>query len=173
MNDENPFQKGEWRDGQFYPFKSQADMGPTEAERIDRQWRASGWQPSDDDDEHGLPVRPRGPGLSDADLELLTLAARAIGAVRIKEVEGESWVNLYFADGSTMWNWNPLLHGDDTFNLAVDLNMNVDISWRGGRRVSVMGDGAGHAEEPFGEDKRAAARRAVTRAAAEIGKAMA
>jgi hypothetical protein len=137
------------------------------------QWTDNGWQPSDDDGPDGMPLQPpRGPGLSAENLELLKLAARAIGAVRIEEVDGEAWLNLHFADGSIAWNWNPLLHGDDTFNLAVDLNMNLDISWRGGRRVSVMGDGAGHAEEPFGEDKRAAAKRAVTRAAAEIGKAM-
>ncbi|MFS2027077.1 hypothetical protein [Massilia sp. CT11-137] len=37
MNDENPFRKGEWRDGNFYPYKSQADMGSTEAEQAARQ----------------------------------------------------------------------------------------------------------------------------------------
>jgi hypothetical protein len=144
------------------------------------QWTGDQWEPSDDDDADGMPVQPpRGPGLTAEDLELLTLAARALGAT-VEAVDGEQWVNLHFADGSTAWNWNPLMHGDDTFNLQVDLNFHVSIDCESAGAVTVewdFGDSTTPActvEEPapVGGDDRAAARRAVTRAAAEIGKAM-
>jgi hypothetical protein len=58
-------------------------------QRVD--WSSDGWQPSNDADADGLPVRPpHGPGLSGADLEQLTLAARAIDAVQVETVNGES-----------------------------------------------------------------------------------
>lgn len=129
--------------------------------RVD--WTGDQPQPSDDDDEYGMPVQPpRGPGLSDADLDLLTLAARAIGAVRVEAVEGESWVNLHFADGSTAWNWNSLLHSDDMLNLSALLR--IDIAWVGDSVVFADGNWS----EPTNADPATAARRAVTRAAAEI-----
>lgn len=142
--------------------------------RVD--WSGDGPNPSDDDDEHGLPLQPpRGPGLSAADLELLTLAARALGAIRVEVVEGENWVNLHFADGSTMWNWNPLLHGDDSFNLAVEMDFSIEQN-TSFKRSCVLARAPGQESmfeteffEPWADDKRAATRRAVTRAAAEIG----
>jgi len=145
-------------------------------------WTGDQWEPSDDDGPDGLPVQPpRGPGLSAEDLELLTLAARALGAVRIEEVEGEAWLNLYFADGSTAWNWNPLLHSDDTIDLAARLSKRD-----GGVAVLLNSrfDQTGFAtvytdehhvssQEWMLDDPKAAILRAVTRAAAEIGKTMA
>lgn len=129
--------------------------------RVD--WAGDQPQPSDDDDELGLPLQPpRGPGLSDADLELLKLAARALGAVRIEEVEGEAWLNLHFADGWTAWNWNPLRHGDDTFTMMVRLRLldeHPDFTYK-------LAEEQGRE----GADEVEAARRAATRAAAEIGK---
>jgi hypothetical protein len=116
--DENKFQRGEWFEGQFYP---------------------------DDGDPEELPAPPRGPGIPDADLQLIELAARALGAVRVETVEGEQWVNLHFEDGSTVFGWNPLRHSDDTFTMMVRLRLLDE-----------------HAD--FG-----AARRAAVRAAAEIG----
>lgn len=134
------------------------------------RWDSDDWQPSDDD-ENGLPAQPpRGPGLSDADLELLTLAARAIGAVRIEPAEGEQWVHLYFADGSHMYSWNPLLHSDDAFELAVKLGMALNINtYVKDPQTNV--NGPTFASE-FHEcsDALTATRRAVTRAAAEVGK---
>jgi|GEM_PF-4698525 len=146
MTDENQFSRVQWTDDQ-----------PHE---------------SDDDGPDGLPLRLRGCGLSAKDLELLTLAARALGAVRVEEVEGESWLNLHFADGSTIWNWNPLLHGDDTFNLAADLDIDV-LHSTVYREAQAVGPMQRVSSAPWGDDKKAATRRAVTRAAAEIGKAMA
>ena len=129
------------------------------------QWDGDEPLPSDDDGPDGMPLQPpRGPGLSAADLELLTLAGRALGAVRVEIIDGESWVNLHFADGSTMWNWNSLLHCDDAFVLAARLR--IDTDWTDDTRI--LADYT--CSEPVGDDATAAARRAVTRAAAEIEK---
>jgi hypothetical protein len=136
--------------------------------RVD--WSGDQYQPSDDDDADGLPVQaPRGPGLSAADLELLTLAASAIGAVRVETVEGENWLNLHFADGSTMWSWNPLVHSDDAFNLTISLQLDI---FHGQGEVAISSGGVVLVEfVDYGPDPLATARLAVTRAAAEIWKA--
>jgi hypothetical protein len=123
------------------------------------------------DDLDELPAPPRR-DIPDADRELLELAARAIGAVRFEEVEGEQWVNLHFADGSVVYGWNPLVHSDDTLNLAVSISACVvvdnDMRWCG---VHLNGNrGKYDLVEQFENDAAAATRRAVTRAAAEIGK---
>lgn len=110
-----------------------------------------------------LPAR-RPNTIPEADLQLLELAGRAIGAVRVEVVEGESWVNLHFADGSVAYAWNSLMHSDDMLNLAALLH--IDIDWQGG--TEVLADGT--CTEPTAAGPAAAARRAVTRAAAEIAK---
>lgn len=134
------------------------------------QWDGDEPVPSDDDGPDGMPLQPpRGPGLCAEDLELLKLAARALGAVRIEEVEGEAWLNLHFADGSTMWNWNPLRHGDDTFNLAVDLNIDV-LQSAVSQEAQAVAPMQRVVNVRWGDDKRVATRLAVTRAAAEIKK---
>jgi hypothetical protein len=149
--DENSFRKGTWQDGQ--------------------------WEPSDDDDAEGLPIRPGGAGLAEADLELLTLAARALGAARVEVVESENWVNLHFPDGQVVYGWNSLLHSDDTVHLIASLNLSLSVNHEehreGKKSVVVMWDDpqnpdAGTAD--LDPDPRAAIKRAVTRAAAEIGK---
>jgi hypothetical protein len=161
---ENAFANGEWRNGQFYPYGCQSDFASALAQQAERQRQASGWQPSDDDGPDGMPLRPPGAGLSAEDLELLTLAARALGAERIEVIEGENWVNLHFADGSTMFGWNPLRHSDDTFTMMVRLRLldkHPDFTYK-------LAEEQGRE----GADEVEAARRAATRAAAEIGKTM-
>ena len=128
--------------------------------RVD--WSGDQWEPSDDDDDAGMPLRPRGAGRSDADLELLTLAARALGA-RVEVVEGEWWVNLHFADGQVVYGWNSLMISGDAFELAVRLRLldeHPDFTYK-------LAEEQGRE----GVDDIEAARRAVTRAAAELGKA--
>lgn len=116
-----------------------------------------------------LPAAPR-KQLDPADFELLVLASRALGAVRVEVVEGEQWVNLHFEDGSTMYGWNPLRHSDDTFNLAADLELDVMHRVVGGRRVEVLAAGGPLIQEFYEGDRKAAIRLAVTRAAGERGK---
>lgn len=119
------------------------------------------------------------PGLSDVDLELLTLAARALGAVRVEPIEGENWVNLHFADGSTVYNWNPLQHNDDTFSLLVKLGLKIDANFKLSPEDS-SGIGVWTPDDPTGtplfwvvntDEPEEFSRRLVTRAAAEIEKA--
>ena len=134
--------------------------------RVD--WFGDQPQPSDDDNEHGMPIQPpRGAGLSDSDLELLTLAARALGAERVEIVEGEQWVNLHFADRAPAFGWNSLRHGDDTFNLAADLSIDV-LQSAVNQEAQAVAPMQRVVSVPWGDDKRAATRLAVTRAAAEI-----
>lgn len=114
-----------------------------------------------------LPARPP-QSIPAADLELLELAARSIGAARVEVVDGEAWVNLHFADGSTTWNWNPLVHGDDALELAVRLLVGIDHS----KFCVHARDDHGNdlALEDVGSSRIGATRRVITCAAAEIGK---
>jgi hypothetical protein len=136
--DDNKIQRGEWFEGQFYPDEGDADQDQ-------------------------LPAPPR-KAIPEADRQLLELAARAIGAVKVEDVEGENWVNLHFADGSVVYAWNSLVHSDDMLNLAAALR--IDIDWEGDSVVFADGNWS----EPTIDNPAAAARRAVTRAAAEIHK---
>ena len=97
--------------------------------------------------------------------ELLELAAKAAGAEWVEEEL--AWL----LDGS--W-WNPLTDDGDALRLAVKLGMSIDVLYgqaryseaveRGSRRERCL---ERHADDPY-----AATRRAIVRAAAEIGKEM-
>jgi hypothetical protein len=123
-----------------------------------------------------LPAPPR-KQLDPADFELLVLASRALGAIRVETVEGEQWVNLHFEDGSTMFGWNPLRHSDDTFNLIVKLRLTLEVFHdRAVAKTHFIHSGQAKfifAEVMTGDDAPVATRRAITRAAAEIGKTVA
>jgi hypothetical protein len=64
--------------------------------------------------------------------------------------------------------WNPLTDDGDALRLAVQLNMNIEIT--DGGWVYACGD-YGNCSEPSGDDKSAATRRAIVRAAAEVARA--
>ena len=133
----------------------------------------SQWNPDDDDLVDELPAPPR-KSIPEADRELLHLAARAIGAVRVDDVEGEQWLSLHFADGTVTHGWNALLFYSDTFELAVKLELDVlTAGARIGNEIAAMVQD-GHATicevEARAQDPAAATARAVVRAAAEIGK---
>ena len=117
------------------------------------------------------------------DRELLELAAKAAGIAgwqskygywNMKDIDGEDvvccagWPNFDPLTGEKLWpmfadavdelNWNPLTDDGDALRLAVKLNidagnpgMRLSIDWR------------------KGDDPYAATRRAIVRAAAEIG----
>jgi len=105
------------------------------------------------------------------DKELLELAARAAGIV------GVDGVYPIFRGASQDWNsehwteWNPLADDGDALRLAVKLKLQISF---GNRHVSVF-DEAGfvnfQTEVLAHRGNDAATRRAITRAAAEIGKA--
>ena len=104
------------------------------------------------------------------DRELLELAAKAAG------VKGEYHPdNGIFPDGggvSTEY-WNPLIDDGDALRLAVKLRM--DLMLYSDTKGAFIGS-RGREEKQFAEsdvnDPCAATRRAIVRAAAEIGKAM-
>jgi hypothetical protein len=112
-----------------------------------------------------LPAAPR-KSIPEADRELLELAARALGAVRVEDVDGEEWLILHFADATEVHGWNSLLFYGDTFELAVKIGADLVTSTG---RADVYCKGT-RVSEYHGDNPVAAAARAVTRAAAEVGK---
>ncbi len=104
------------------------------------------------------------------DRELLELAAKAAGI--------EYWVTdgidglLVRGQDLLRRPWNPLTDDGDALRLAVRLRLDIlffdtDEPW-----VEIFGIDA-NAEELFGDDPYAATRRAIVRAAAEVGKSQA
>lgn len=106
------------------------------------------------------------------DRELLELAAKAAGIEISEWVDGEPMKR----EGDAYWMWNPLADDCDALRLAVLLGIdpmfNVFDS-ENRRCVSctypVPRDYLS-VTEPYGDDPYAATRRAIVRAAAEIGK---
>jgi hypothetical protein len=99
------------------------------------------------------------------DRKLLELAAKAAG-YRVIETRGHA---LLLADPPVLWN--PLTDDGDALRLAVKLEIDVDFYLAD---VQARRDGFNPVFELFSEhnDRTAATRRAITRAAAEIGKGM-
>jgi hypothetical protein len=80
-----------------------------------------------------------------------------------------------FMNGANLWEdkdmakrWNPLESDSDALRLAVKLQMHVNVY---PTKTSVTADGV-YLERLHDIDSTKATRRAITRAAAEIGKAM-
>jgi hypothetical protein len=108
-----------------------------------------------------------------SDRELLELAANAIG-MRIKLTKSKIQEGKLFClriNGGETKPWNPLDHDGDALRLAVQLTLEIDVCLTGiavrtpiGHKVLIDSK-----QEP---DAYAATRRAITRAAAAIGKTM-
>ena len=98
------------------------------------------------------------------DKELLELAAKAAGL-------NQSYsANRYtYWDGEKFVKWNPLDDDGDALRLAVKLGMVVEVL---SDQKVVFVDALYIIELPLGDDPYAATRRAIVRAAAEIGRAM-
>ena len=101
------------------------------------------------------------------DRELLELAAKA---ARLTVTDQSTRVVTSFW-GSWGGSWNPLDNDGDALRLAVKLRMMIDDIRQGYKEghIVAVADGA-HAYEPRGDDPYAATRRAIVRAAAELGK---
>ncbi len=105
------------------------------------------------------------------DRELLELAAKAAGMDGCA-VEYDDRL-VFLEDGKpASTEWSPLTNDGDALRLAVKLQLHLEW-W------PICGDGAVGActdrvkhTEPWRDDKYAATRRAIVRAAAEIGRAM-
>lgn len=110
--------------------------------------------------------------MTDNDRELLELAAKAAGIELDNAPRYNGWLTT--AGGA---RWNPLTSDGDALRLAVKLRLEIDHNHPQDNDGWVMalenGKMAGPTETVDGESGRfAATRRAIVRAAAEIGKAM-
>ena len=100
------------------------------------------------------------------DRELLEQAARAAGhTIEFDEASGLTWYESKF----TGVLWNPLHHDGDALRLAVKLKMDVLQKEEGSTFATNHRLGA---REFHDDDPYAATRRAIVRAAAEIGKTL-
>ncbi len=113
------------------------------------------------------------------DRELLEFAAKAIGAKRTREKESNGYFQVHhWHEGyEEDWEyWNPITQDGDVFRLAVMLEIvpNKHADTVVTSRSASWKAGAAHCSlwEPAGDDPYAATRRAIVRAAAEIGKAL-
>ena len=110
------------------------------------------------------------------DRELLELAAKAAGITLEWDGNPEEWMPMYY-EGKTYHSWNPLDDDGDAFRLAVKLGLLIDCDdvLKDVEAVLVMrnhNDQFIRMNEPYGDDPYAATRRAIVRAAAEIGREM-
>jgi len=99
------------------------------------------------------------------DRELLELAAKAAGMPEC------GWMGpaFMYVKNNTFTDWNPLIDDGDALRLAVKLNLVVLSDQTG---ISTANGMHQRAKELHGTDPLAATRRAITRAAAEIGRNM-
>ena len=106
------------------------------------------------------------------DRELLELAAKAAGYVShgYGELCGGS-PSLYLQEADFTGIWSPLTDDGDALRLAVKLKICSGPNLQGDLAVAFHDDSPSMTE-PYEPDPYAATRRAITRAAAEIGKAM-
>lgn len=108
------------------------------------------------------------------DKELLILAAKAAGIelTYIPNRHGEFAVFRNQHGGET--DWNPLISDSDALRLAVKLGIEIVFTentvWLG--KQHQLGDYIVDLYEPLNDDPYAATRRAIVRAAAEIGRGM-
>lgn len=111
------------------------------------------------------------------DRELLELAAKAAGLEvhaawqKDRDAAGKGDVGLWLTNGTTCWN--PLTDDGQALRLAVKMRLHIE-QYRTIRAYKLAPGGFWiNGCEPIGDDPCAATRRAITRAAAEIGRAMA
>jgi hypothetical protein len=106
------------------------------------------------------------------DRELLELAAKAAGIdLQPDPYSGLMWVREKPEDRSGLV-WNPLEYSGDALELAVRLRIDVQTEDDDGLVGTLMPDGRQGPCQQVGNDPLAATRRAIVRAAAEIGRSM-
>ena len=101
------------------------------------------------------------------DRELLEMAAKASGADVTFDIEGTAWRKW------PSFKWNPLSDDGDAFRLAVKLGIGMEPEYKDefGVMLSYASITTGGVfMEDHRDDRYAATRRAIVRAAAEMGK---
>ena len=104
------------------------------------------------------------------DKELLEYAAKAAGyKVNKSPISGR----MYISPGVSQWEeWNPLTDDAQALRLAVKLRFDVDVSDRNNKHTFVFNSKTFEVTiKVHNDDPYAATRRAIVRAAAEVGKA--
>ena len=101
------------------------------------------------------------------DRELLEAAAKASGHDPILWCGPKGWL-CDTMNAAPRYYWNPLTDDGDALRLAVKLRLVVDV---GSQAAHAFHEGPGEVES-HGADPYAATRRAIVRAAAEIGRGM-
>ncbi len=114
------------------------------------------------------------------DREILELAAKAAGISLHQWVEQGCWLGEPEEEGfqtspPELGRWNPLTDDGDALRLAVKLRHNINFEEYDGVEYACATPIRSHQgkDEAMGDDEMAAIRRAIVRAAAEIGKLMA
>jgi len=110
--------------------------------------------------------------MTHTDRELLERAARAVGITLAWDFDGPE---LATKDGrSTSYRWNPLTDDGDALRLAVKLRLSTNYHYYEGMHfVDVRWDSmAAMKSEKLTSDPGVTTRRAIVRAAAEVGKGM-
>jgi hypothetical protein len=103
------------------------------------------------------------------DRELLELAAKAAGHKLEWDARG-AYLRSALVSGSER-TWNPLTDDGDALRLAVQLRLNIDFTVYDWLVVAKNEASTAYGESTIdGNDPYAAARRAIVRAAAEIGR---
>ena len=104
--------------------------------------------------------------------ELLEQAAKSAG-IELEQIEIDGQIEGYDVNGEpiVIKGWNPLTDDGDALRLAVKLGMMVDVG-SGGFCTADVEELESSVNEVVTPDPYAATRRAIVRAAAEIGKEM-
>jgi hypothetical protein len=103
-----------------------------------------------------------------SDREYLELAAKAAGIRLEWDGPPDKWQPMYY-QGKTYHSFDPLTDSGQALELAVKLSLHISVFVDA---IGVGTPGAGYDELKYEGDPLAATRRAIVRAAAEIGKAM-
>lgn len=102
------------------------------------------------------------------DKELLTLAAKAAGMRYDLEISTKEWLVCYDDVGESLY-WQPQHSDGDALRLAVKLKLQVTPGTYNNEEFTAYRHVMA---KEYGTDPYAATRRAIVRAAAEIGKGM-
>jgi len=104
-----------------------------------------------------------------SDKELLKLAAKSIDLYLEWDGDPDEWQPIYY-EGKSYYSWNPLEDDGDAFRLAVKCGLIVHGQKSVNQVYIQVGEVPDATIERIGKDACAATRRAIVRAAAEIGK---